>query len=103
MTCTYQKHGKVKITKHALKRLNERVGNYGAHNNWNEFVQAVRYRGTHYANMPAEEKAWCDRSISRAYSSSRIISHDGCAYIFMGDGGHARTLVTVIKMRLGGE
>jgi len=48
--------------------------------------------------MTDEEFDWCTTHIHHLYKSSQVRIMDGFAYLFMGNKGHARTLVTVIAV-----
>ena len=61
-------------------------------------VRTARYSGKTESDMTYEEQQWCQKNIRNLYPSSQIRLLNGFAFIFMGNKGHARTLVTVISM-----
>ena len=88
----------IKITAHAKLRLKERIGSYTGYKNWNALVKAARYKGRTGRDLTSDEQTWCASHIKRLHSSSQIRILNGYAFLFMGNGGRARTLVTVIPM-----
>ncbi len=93
---TYQR--KIEITRHAMQRLEERVKNYDGFKSWQELVKVARYKGRSEENMTDAEYLWYSKHITNLHSSSQVRIMDGFAYLFMGNKGHARTLVTVIQV-----
>lgn len=61
-------------------------------------VKKARYYGKIIHDFDSEEYQWYKENISGLFSSSQVRLMDGFAFLFMGDNGHARTLVTVIKV-----
>ena len=88
----------IKITNHAMQRLQERVKNYDGYRSWQHLVNTARYEGKNSITMSAEEYLWCKTHINKKNKSTKIRVLDGFAYLFMGNHRHARTLVTVIEM-----
>lgn len=93
-----RKTGQIEITKHAMDRLKERVTSFVGYRSWEHLVKTARYEGRNDETMTDEEYSWCSTHIKHLYRSSQVRVLDGFAYIFMGNKGHARTLVTVIAM-----
>ena len=92
------RQGSMEITKHAMQRLEERVKSFAGYRSWEHLVKTARYEGKNDYTMTDEEYEWCSTHIKHLYKSSQVRLLDGFAYIFMGNKGHARTLVTVISM-----
>lgn len=93
---TYRKP--IEITRHALQRLEERVVTYSGFKNWQHMVKTARYEGRSEVNMTEAEYKWYSTHISHLYNSSQVRIMNGFAFLFMGNKGHARTLVTVIAV-----
>ena len=89
---------KIEITKHAMERLKERVVAFTGYRSWEHLVKTARYEGRNDQNMTDEEYEWCSTHIRGLYRSSQLRVLNGFCYIFMGNKGHARTLVTVIAI-----
>lgn len=94
----YTCHRNIEITRHAMQRLEERVKNYNGFNSWQELVRTARYKGRSEQNMTDAEYQWYYTHITNLHSSSQVRIMNGFAYLFMGNKGHARTLVTVIQV-----
>lgn len=92
-------HKTVEITKHAMQRLEERVGSFKGFRSWQHMVNTARYKGKSEFNMTDEEFLWCEKHIRNLYKTSQIRILNGFAFLFMGNKGHARTLVTVIAVK----
>ena len=92
------KSSKIHITQHAMRRLRERVGSYGSYRDWKDYVRAVRYKGRDIDDATEEELAWLDLHPQKAMENGRLRFWDGFIFVFMGDNGHAKTLVTVIQL-----
>ena len=90
--------GSIEITRHAMERLKERVKTYTGYRSWEHLVKSARYEGRNDLTMTDDEYAWYTAHIKHLYRSSQVRIQDCFAYIFMGNKGHARTLVTVIAM-----
>lgn len=88
----------VEITRHAMQRLEERVKSFAGYRSWQNLVNTARYEGRGEQNMTDEEYDWYLAHITHLHRSSQVRMMDGFAYIFMGNKGHARTLVTVIAV-----
>lgn len=88
----------IKITRHAMQRLIERVGSHQGYASWGSLVQNARYNGKTPLNMTDKEYAWYLSRVRNRYQSSQIRMMGGFAFFFKGNHGHARTLVTVIKL-----
>ena len=93
-----RRYGSLEITKHAMQRLEERVKTFAGYRSWQHLVKTARYEGRNDYTMSDEEYAWCSAHIRHLYKSSQVRLLNGFAYIFMGNKGHAHTLVTVIAM-----
>lgn len=93
---TYNRN--IEITHHAMQRLEERVKNYKGFKSWQELVRTARYKGRSEQNMTDAEYQWYSTHITNLHSSSQVRIMNGFAYLFMGNKGHARTLVTVIQV-----
>ena len=94
----YHQTRQIEITVHAKMRLRERVKNFDGYRNWEHLVKTARYCGKTLSNMTDEEYRWCCRNLSHIGQSCQIRVLNGFAYVFKGNKGHARTLVTVISM-----
>lgn len=88
----------IEITHHAMQRLEERVVTHDGFRSWQHMVKTARYKGRSEANMTDAEYEWCITHIANLYNSSQVRIMNGFAFIFMGNKGHARTLVTVIAV-----
>lgn len=88
----------VEITKHAMIRLKERVVTHTGFQSWQHLVKTARYRGRSEENMTDAEYEWYLTHIKRLYRSTQVRILNGFAFLFMGNKGHARTLVTVIPV-----
>ena len=88
----------VDITKHAMQRLKERVGYHYGFKSWQHMVKTARYEGRSEINMTSSELQWYSTHISHLYKTSQVRIMNGFAFLFMGNRGHARTLVTVIQV-----
>ena len=87
----------IHITEHAMQRLRERVITHEGFRGWKQMVKKARYYGKVLQDFTDEEYQWVKDNI-HGLSPSHIRLMNGFAFIFMGDNGHARTLVTVIKV-----
>ncbi len=88
---------KIHITEHAMQRLRERVITHEGFRGWKQFVKKARYYGEVAQDFTYEEIQWFENNI-QGLNPSHIRLMNGFAFLFMGDNGHARTLVTVIKV-----
>ena len=88
----------VTITQHAMLRLKERVGTFAGFHSWEHLVRTARYRGKSATNMSDSEYEWVVSHVGHLTNSSKVRLMNGFAFLFMGNKGHARTLVTVIAM-----
>lgn len=95
---TGKKQKTIKITRHALQRLEERVKTFDGYRSWQHLVKTARYEGNDFITMSDEEYWWCKSHIKGKNKSAKIRILNGFVYLFMGNKGHARTLVTVIEM-----
>ncbi|MEE0896998.1 MAG: hypothetical protein U0L88_05155 [Acutalibacteraceae bacterium] len=91
-------HKNIRITKHAMLRLKERVVSHTGFPSWQDLVKAARYKGRGEENMTDAEYEWYLIHIKRLYQSFQVRILNGFAFLFMGNKGHARTLVTVIEV-----
>jgi hypothetical protein len=93
--------GKIIITEHAMDRLIQRVQNYDKYRSWKELVKRARYEGDTIFTMPECAYKYCveHNILRRLDNSSQVRYYDGFFFIFRGQKGHARTLVTVINPR----
>ena len=94
----YPQRKSIEITHHAMQRLEERVKNYDGFKSWQELVRTARYKGRSEQNMTDAEYQWYSTHITNLHSSSQVRIMNGFAFLFMGNKGHARTLVTVIAV-----
>ncbi len=88
----------IEITHHARQRLEERVITHDGFKSWQHMVKTARYEGRSELNMTDAEYEWYSTHITHLYSSSQVRILNGFAFLFMGNKGHARTLVTVIAV-----
>ncbi len=91
-------HKRIEITRHAMLRLKERVVSHTGFPSWQDLVKTARYRGRSEENMTDAEYEWYLTHIKRLYRSTQVRILNGFAFLFMGNKGHARTLVTVIPV-----
>lgn len=91
-------HKSVAITRHAMQRLEERVINYDGFRSCQHLVKTARYEGRSEVNMTDAEYDWYIKHITHLYNTSQVRIMNGFAFLFMGNKGHARTLVTVIAV-----
>ena len=94
----YPQRKSIEITHHAMQRLEERVKNYDGFKSWQHMVKTARYEGRSEENMTDAEYEWYITHITHLYCSSQVRIMNGFAFLFMGNKGHARTLVTVIAV-----
>ena len=94
----YNQTHHVEITQHAMQRLQERVINYDGYRSWQHLVQTARYKGKNEFMMTNSEYAWFTANIHHLSNSAQVRLLDGFAFIFKGNKGHARTLITVIQV-----
>lgn len=94
-----QNTGKIIITEHAMDRLIQRVQNCDKYRSWKDLVKRARYRGDTIFTMPQWAYKYCieHNILRRLDNSSQVRYYDGFFFIFRGQKGHARTLVTVIN------
>lgn len=88
----------VEISQHAMLRLRERVVNHAGYRDWQDLVRTARYKGKTKNEMTTYEYDWYMNNIRSIYPSSQVRILNGFAFIFMGNHGHARTLITVIRI-----
>ena len=61
----FQHHrGQIKITKHAMDRLKERVKSFIGYRSWEHLVKTARYEGRNDETMSDEEYTWCSTHIN---------------------------------------
>lgn len=94
----YEHHRNVTITKHALKRLRERVKTHEGFDSWEALAKKARYAGRAEASLTDDEYEWCLDTFKWIPRSAQIREYNGFAYLFEGAGCHARKLITVIPM-----
>ena len=94
----YNQTHHVEITKHAMQRLQERVTTYEGYRSWQHMVRTARYEGRNEFMMTNSEYEWFVNNIHHLSNSSQVRLLDGFAFIFKGNKGHARTLITVIPV-----
>lgn len=87
----------VTVSHHAKQRIDERL-DLGRHKNAQEAAQAARYKGIPDTIITGEMKKWLDRAYYKN-NSTKIRIYNNCVFVFGGDSGHARTLITVIPLR----
>lgn len=88
----------IEITRHAMQRLEERVITHDGFKSWQHMVRTARYEGRSEMNMTNAEYEWYRTHVNHLYSSSQVRILNGFAFLFMGNKGHARTLVTVLTV-----
>lgn len=88
----------IEITHHAMQRLEERVITHDGFKSWQHLVKTARYEGRNEYDMTTEEYLWYRTHFGYLHKSSQVRIMNGFAYLFMGNKGHARTLVTVIEV-----
>lgn len=88
----------IEFTHHAMQRLEERVITHDGFESWQHMVRTARYKGRSENNMTDAEYEWYTTHIAHLHSSSQVRIMNGFAFLFMGNKGHARTLVTVITV-----
>lgn len=93
----YNQTRHVEITQHAMQRLQERVVFCNGYRSWQHMVRTARYEGRNESMMTDSEYEWFTNNIQHLSNSSQVRLLDGFAFIFKGDKGHARTLVTLIQ------
>ena len=81
-----------------MLRLCERVGTYEGYRGWQELASCARYNGKTKIEMTESELRWCANNLSNIGNTAQVRIFRGFAYIFKGDCGHAKTLVTVIPV-----
>ncbi len=81
-----------------MERLEGRVQKHDGYRSWQHMVKTARYEGRSEENMTDAEYQWYTIHIKHLHRSSQVRILDGFAYLFMGNKGHARTLVTVIAV-----
>ena len=94
----YECQKDIEITKHAMQRLEERVITHAGFKSWKQMVKTARYKGRSEYDMSDAEYQWCSTHITGLHNSSQVRILNGFAFLFMGNKGHARTLVTVIAV-----
>ena len=94
----YNQTHHVEITQHAMQRLQERVVTYNGYRSWQHMVRTARYEGRNEFMMTNSEYEWFTNNIHHLSNSSQVRLLDGFAFIFKGNKGHARTLITVIQV-----
>lgn len=97
MNCCKRK--RITITAHAMKRLRERVKSYEGYRNWEHMASTARYEGKGSTSMTDEELEWCEANMKNIGQSCKVRLLNGFVFLFMGNNGHARTLVTVLSMK----
>ncbi len=81
-----------------MSRLVDRVRSHDGYRSWQHMVKTARYEGRSESDMTDAEYEWYQTHIKHLHPSSQVRILDGFAYLFMGNKGHARTLVTVIAV-----
>ena len=90
------KRGKIDITAHARRRLKERFPELHE-SNYQSYVSAARYSGKNLFNKSVNVSAEI-KSRFNADNSTRIMFYKNGVFVFQGDHGHARTLVTAVNL-----
>lgn len=88
----------IEITHHAMQRLEERVQTHDGFRSWKHMVKTARYQGRSEVDMTDAEYEWYTKHITHLYNTSQVRMMNGFAFLFKGNKGHARTLVTVIAV-----
>lgn len=65
-------HKNIKITKHAMLRLKERIVSHTGFPSWQDLVKAARYKGRGEENMTDAEYEWYLIHIKRLYQSFQV-------------------------------
>ncbi len=98
MNCCKRK--RITITAHAMKRLQERVKSHEGYRNWGHMARTARYDGKGKAYMTNKELEWYNTNMKNIGRSCRVKLLNGFAFLFMGNNGHARTLITVLAINI---
>ena len=88
--------GKIQITQHAEMRLRQRVKSFAGYRSWEDLVKVARYNGRNQNTMTDNEYNWLSKNTKHLNNSTQVRIFKGFAYIFKGNKGHARTLITVL-------
>ena len=91
---------KVKVTKHAEKRLHERAEELvKRYPSIPILAQSARYNGKCIYELNDEEYAYYNRHIYAHNKNDMIILFKGVWFVFAGNHGHHRTLITVFTYK----
>ena len=95
-----QKRGKIQITEHAKRRLSERVKDVRSCD-YNGFVNTARYSGMTLYDLSIANPSIASyiKKNFKTYNSSQIRFYRDCVFLFSGNKGKARTLVTVVNLK----
>ena len=90
---------KVEITAHARQRLRERFPNV-PESVFQTFVSSARYSGTDIREIEKRDpkRAEWVKTRFRYNKTTRIILYKNGIFVFSGNHGHVRTLVTVVNI-----
>lgn len=94
-----QKRSKIHISKHAKRRLSERVKDVRSCD-YNGFVNNARYNGMTLFDLSIKKPKIASyiRQNFTTGKSSQIRFYKGCVFLFGGNNGKAHTLVTVVNL-----
>lgn len=94
-----EQRAKIEITYHAKQRLAERVPDIHP-SNYSQFVMSARYNGSpisYFYDKP--EILNYLKKYFRSDNSTQLRVYRDCVFVFKGNKGKARTLVTVVNIR----
>lgn len=89
----YGNRKKIKITKHAKQRCIERCPSLSV-NNLSSIAYAARYNGLSIADCEENLKNFLN-NIYKGWNPKRVRIFNDIVFIFAGDHGHCRTLITM--------
>ena len=92
-------YGKIRITKHARQRLQERMPEIDS-SNYAQVVQAARYKGETEGSLKKTNPKFAKYISQRFYGnkSTEIRVYKNHVFVFFGSKGHSRVLKTVVDI-----
>ena len=93
MAIQYGKRKKIRITKHAKQRCAERCPSLSV-KNLHSIAYAARYNGLSIADCKESLRNFLN-NIYKGWDPRRVRVFDDIVFIFAGDHGHCRTLITM--------
>ena len=92
-------YGKIKITKHARQRLQERMPEINS-SNYAQVVQTARYKGETEGSLRKTNPKFAKYISQRFYGnkSTEIRVYKNHVFVFFGSKGHSRVLKTVVDI-----